>query len=190
MTQAPLTTRELIIAAAVDLFYGEGVRGVSMDAIAARAGVTKRTLYYHFVSKDELVAAYLAARDQPTLATFMRWLDETEGGLSEKIEGMFQRVARAAGHPKWKGCGFLRTAAELVNTPGHPALKAGALHKKRFEEWLTSLIAADGLDDAPLRARQILVLLDGAMSVIMVHRDPAYAEAAGQAAAAIVKSKA
>jgi AcrR family transcriptional regulator len=40
---------------------------VSVDAVAAKAGVTKRTLYYHFKSKDDLVAAYLAARDQPNL---------------------------------------------------------------------------------------------------------------------------
>jgi AcrR family transcriptional regulator len=188
MLQSPLPTREQIIRAAIDLFYGEGIRSVSMDAVAARAGVTKRTLYYHFDSKDELVGAYLTARDQPTLALFKRWLEETEGGLPEKIEGMFRGVARAARNPKWKGCGFLRTAAELVNSPGHPALKAGALHKKRFEEWLAAVIAAEGGRDAPLRARQILILLDGAVSVMMVHRDPAYAQAAGSAAAAIVRS--
>src|SRR5215472_2263493 len=53
------TTRETIIQAADDLFYGEGIRAASMDAIAERAGVTKRTLYYHFRGKDDLVAAYL-----------------------------------------------------------------------------------------------------------------------------------
>jgi len=53
------TTRETIIQAADDLFYGEGIRAASMDAIAERAGVTKRTLYYHFRSKDDLIAAYL-----------------------------------------------------------------------------------------------------------------------------------
>ena len=38
-------------------------RAVSVDAVAEKAGLTKRTLYYHFKSKDDLVAAYLAARD-------------------------------------------------------------------------------------------------------------------------------
>ena len=59
---APSTdTRERIIAAASKLFYSDGIRGVSVDAVAAKAGLTKRTLYYHFRSKDDLVAAYLAA---------------------------------------------------------------------------------------------------------------------------------
>jgi AcrR family transcriptional regulator len=157
------TTRARIVAAAVDLFYGEGIRGVSMDAVAERAQVTKRTLYYHFRSKDELVAAYLSSRDQPTLDLFARWIDETEGPLSRKMAGMFQKLARSTASPKWKGCGFLRTTAELADTPGHPALKVGAAHKKRFEQWLIGLIKANGLKEAELRARQITILLDGAV---------------------------
>ena len=50
--------------------------------MAEKAGLTKRTLYYHFRSKDDLVAAYLAARDQPNLALFKQWFDDTEGGLA------------------------------------------------------------------------------------------------------------
>ena len=62
------TTRDQITQAADDLFYGEGIRRASVDPITARAGVTKRTLYYHFPSKDDLIAAYLTARDEPTLS--------------------------------------------------------------------------------------------------------------------------
>jgi AcrR family transcriptional regulator len=125
------STRERIILAASKLFYAEGVRGVSVDAVAAQAGVTKRTLYYHFKSKDELTAAYLESRDQPNLALFKRWFAETEGGAAAKVRGIFDNLARAARHPKWKGCGFLRTSAELANLPGHPAMKIGAAHKKK-----------------------------------------------------------
>ena len=60
-------TRDRIVAAASRLFYGHGIRAVSVDDVAARAGLTKRTLYYHFRSKDDLIAAYLAARDEPTI---------------------------------------------------------------------------------------------------------------------------
>jgi len=181
-------TRERIVAAAIALFYGEGIRSVSVDAVAEKAGVTKRTLYYHFESKDELITAALEARDQPTLALFARWLDETEGPLAAKIEAMFAKVAQSAQHPKWKGCGFLRTAAELASTPGHPALKAGAAHKKKFEAWLAEVIAGEGLADAPLLARQIVVLLDGAVSVMLVHRDPSYVQAGGSVAASLLVS--
>ena len=72
MARDSTATRARIVDAAVGLFYGEGVRSVSVDAVAEKAGVTKRTLYYHFKSKDDLVAAYLEARDQPTLALYAR----------------------------------------------------------------------------------------------------------------------
>ncbi len=112
------TTAQRIVTAASKLFYAEGIRSVSVDAVAEQAGVTKRTLYYHFKSKDDLVAAYLAGRDQPNIALFQRWFAETEGDLADKIRGIFRHLAQSARHPKWKGCGFLRTTAELANLPG------------------------------------------------------------------------
>ena len=179
-------TRERIVAAAARLFYNEGIRAASVDAIAEKAGVTKKTLYYHFRSKDELVAAYLASRDQPTLDLYARWFDETPGSAADKIRGLFAEFARSADTMKWKGCGFQRTAAELASTPGHPALKAGASHKKRFEAWLADALAREGIGTAKTLARSIVVLLDGAAAVMLVHRDPAYVEAAGAVAASLV----
>ncbi|MET0679008.1 MAG: helix-turn-helix domain-containing protein [Bradyrhizobium sp.] len=181
-----MPTRERIISAANALFYHDGIRGVSVDAVAARAGVTKRTLYYHFRSKDDLVAAYLAGRDQPNLALFRQWFEAAEGGLPDKVEAIFRNLARSARHPKWKGCGFLRTSAELANMPGHPAIKIGAAHKKKFEEWLRAAFAAARIA-APLQlARQILLLLDGSFAVVLLHRDASYMETAGEAAHALI----
>src|ERR1700743_134400 len=148
MEQKLAPTRDRIISAAEKLFYAEGVGRVSVDAVAAKAGVTKRTFYYHFVSKDELVAAYLTARDQPNLALFKRWYADADGGPAEKTQAIFTNLAVSARHPKWKGCGFLRTSAELAATPGHPALKVGAAHKKSFEEWMRSEFEAAGVADA------------------------------------------
>ena len=186
MARDARTTREQIIQAADALFYGEGIRGASMDAIAEKASVTKRTIYYHFPSKDDLIAAYLAARDEPTFARQAAWLDETRGDLPEQVLGLFENLARAMNTPRWKGCGFIRAAAELAGTPGHPALKIGSAHKKRVEAWLEGRIAAKGLSEPALRARQVMILLDGAAAQVLIHRDPAYALAAGQAAAALV----
>jgi AcrR family transcriptional regulator len=186
MARSDLPTRERIISAASALFYNDGIRGVSVDAVAAKAGLTKRTLYYHFRSKDDLVAAYLAARDQPNLALFQRWFAEAGGGLPARVEAIFQNLARSARHPKWKGCGFLRTSAELANLPGHPAIKIGAAHKKKFEDWLRVTFEAEGIAQASLLARQILLLLDGSFAVVLLHRDPSYMESAGKAAHALI----
>jgi AcrR family transcriptional regulator len=180
-------TRERIISAASKLFYSEGIRAVSVDAVADNAGLTKRTLYYHFKSKDDLVAAYLAARDQPNLALFQRWFTEANGALPAKVQAIFRQLARSASHPKWKGCGFLRTSAELANLPGHPAIKIGAAHKKKFEAWLSATFEEAGIGTASLLARQILLLLDGSFAVVQLHRNPSYMETAGQAAFSLVE---
>lgn len=184
------STRARILEAASKLFYGEGVRSVSVDAVAAKAGLTKRTLYYHFKSKDELIAAYLEARDAPNLAVFAKWFAQAKGPLAARIESIFKNLAQNARHPKWKGCGFLRTAAELAAMPGHPAIKAGAKHKSAVEAWLTGVIAAGGRKKPDELARQIAILMDGAFSTMLIHRDPAYIETAGRAAAALVGGKA
>lgn len=180
-------TRDRIIAAATRLFYSEGIRATSVDAVAEKAGITKKTLYYHFQTKDELIAAYLASRDQPTLAYYERWFAETEGSTADKVRGLFLSFARSADTPNWRGCGFLRTIAELASTPGHPAIKAGAAHKKKFEAWMADRLAGEGVPEPKRIARQIVILLDGAATVMLIHRDTAYVEAAGDVAASLVE---
>jgi AcrR family transcriptional regulator len=63
MASHAIPTRERIISAAAKLFYNEGIKSVSVDAVAEKAGVTKRTLYYHFASKDDLIGAYTRLRN-------------------------------------------------------------------------------------------------------------------------------
>jgi len=179
----------MILDAANKLFYADGIRAVSVDAIAQTAGITKKTLYYHFKSKDVLIAAYLASRDQPNLALFAKWFDAADGTVADKIQTIFTNLARSARHPKWRGCGFLRTAAELANMPGHPAMAVGAAHKRKFEAWLTGQLAQAGYRDAAMLGRQVVLLMDGAFSTMLVHRDPAYVEAAGAAAATLVRGQ-
>lgn len=186
MSQTAKSTKDRILDAANKLFYGEGIRAVSVDAIADAAKVTKRTLYYHFESKDQLIEEYLASRDQPNLALFAQWFDAAEGSVADKTAAIFYRVGENARHPKWKGCGFLRTAAELANMPGHPAVAVGAAHKKKFEAWLADRYSEAGLPKPNAVARSVVLLMDGAFSTILIHRDPEYAIAAGDTARAII----
>lgn len=182
------STRETIIDAANRLFYREGIRAVSVDAVAEAAGLTKRSLYYHFKSKDDLIADYLRLRDHPNLRRYAAWYEGAKGGSAERIGAIFDHLATEAEKPGWKGCGFLRTAAELVNQPGHPALKIGVEHKKRVEAWFADILAEHGLSEPARVARQVCLLIDGAFSQAMLYRDPSYFREAGLAARALVGS--
>ncbi|SEB56246.1 TetR/AcrR family transcriptional regulator [Rhodobacter sp. 24-YEA-8] len=189
MAKVSAPTRDRLLEAAGKLFYAEGLRAVSMDDIAEAAGVTKRTLYYHFRSKDDLIAAWLETRDQPNLAAFRRWFSRAEGDVADRIQAIFDNLARAARRRTWKGCGFLRASVELVNLPGHPAIIAARAHKKRVEDWICSELLRAGIPgDTRAIAAQIILLLDGAFAVVLLHRDPVYFENAGKAAAVLIRS--
>ena len=189
MSEKTNPTRKRLVDAATKLFYAEGIGRVSVDAVAEKAGLTKRTLYYHFKSKDDLIAAYLDGRDQPNLEQMAGWFKAAEGGVDKKVEAIFTNLARIARHPKWKGCGFLRTAAELAAMPGHPAVKAGARHKTNFEKWLAGALSDHDVGEAKMLAREIVLLMDGAFSSMLIHHNPDYIAAAGHAAATLVRAR-
>ncbi|BAV52133.1 TetR family transcriptional regulator [Mesorhizobium sp. 113-1-2] len=189
MPEAASPTRKRIVDAATKLFYAEGIGRVSVDAVAEKAGLTKRTLYYHFKSKDDLIAAYLDGRDQPNLRQLASWFDAAEGGADRKVEAIFSNLARVARHPKWKGCGFLRTAAELASMPGHPAVKVGSRHKSNFETWLAGELSRFDIEQPQALAREIVLLIDGCFSIMLIHRNPDYIEAGGRAAATLVGAR-
>ncbi|MGY4155541.1 AcrR family transcriptional regulator [Bradyrhizobium sp. USDA 4461] len=177
MARDSAKTRLKIIQSADGLFYSEALRSVSVDEIAAIAGVTKKTFYYHFRSKDELIAAYLQARSEPTLDRFKEWAGTT-GTVAERVTHLFRRLGDLATSREWLGCGFMRVTAELANMPGHPALAVARAHKLAVQEWLRADLEAEGWSDADSLARGILVLIDGTVAQLLMHRDPLYAEAA------------
>lgn len=182
-------TRARILEAADTLFYSEGVLNVGVDAIAAQAGVTKRTLYYHFRSKDDLIAAYLEWRNEPTHKRYRKWAEVEGASAADKIATVFARLGSYAQDPRWKGCGFSRAAAELAGLPGHPALAVAAQHKREMEASLRDIIAADGVEDTEQKARQVMILLEGTISLMLIHHDTSYTEEAARAVRALLKTK-
>ncbi|MEM8686563.1 MAG: helix-turn-helix domain-containing protein [Pseudomonadota bacterium] len=184
-----MSTKDEIITAADILFYAGSIRDVSVERIAETAGVTKKTLYYHFKSKDDLVAAYLQAHHKPTLERYQNWAG-SDGALTDRIERMFFKLASHAEKRSWKGCGFLRAAVELADSPGHPALDVARRHKAEFEHWLADDLGRAGLTNPGSLARMIMVLLDGAIARMLVHRDPSYARDAAKVARLLLENQA
>ena len=61
-------TTTALVAAARELFAQDGFAATSLDAVVARAGVTKGALYHHFAGKRELFAAVFAGEQRRLLA--------------------------------------------------------------------------------------------------------------------------
>ncbi|MGQ3075318.1 MAG: TetR/AcrR family transcriptional regulator [Ferrovibrionaceae bacterium] len=184
MPRDATVTRQRILTAAEDLFYGEGIRATGVDRIAARAGVTKRTLYQHFASKDDLITAYVEGTERPALGRYQALVADV-AAAPDRIGRIFANLGRVAADPRWKGCSFARVAAELAGSPGHPALQAASRHKQAFEAWIAEMLAETVHRPAEI-ARQVMILLDGAITEILIHRDAGYAAVAGRAAATLI----
>jgi AcrR family transcriptional regulator len=181
-------TRRAILEAAYELFYRHGFARVRLDAIAARAGVTKRTLYYHFRSKDDLLAAALASHSELALARIPRWGAGLATDLEGAIEVLFARLGEWAGGPRFKGAGYTRLAMELADLPGHPARAIARRHKSELEAWLAGELARRGAADPAEAARQVTILLEGAVAMMVIHRDAGYIHSAAEAAKRLVRA--
>ncbi|GAA4985232.1 AcrR family transcriptional regulator [Nonomuraea thailandensis] len=155
---APASTRERLLDAAAELFYREGV-GVGIDALCRRAGVSKRSMYQLFDSKDEVVAASLE-RSAPAYQAFLLPPDDDRPPRA-RILHVFERLEESATMPDYRGCPFVAAAVE-VKSPGHPA----ALVARRSKDALTAFFRGEaeraGVKDPALLARQLTVAFDGA----------------------------
>ncbi len=183
-------TRKRILDAAYRLFRRQGYSRVSMDEIAAATTVTKRTLYYHFKSKDQLLAEVLETQHHLALAAFRTFGDRLSGSPEAIVDGLFKELAVWSDKPRWAGSGFTRLVIELADLPGHPARLIARRHKAILEGHLAELLARSGIARPQEIAREIWLLSEGAISLILVHGDRGYAAAAAQAAKKLLRGHA
>jgi AcrR family transcriptional regulator len=189
MPRSSASTRQTILDAAYGLFRRKGFTRVSMDEIAARASVTKRTLYYHFASKDRLLAEVLEAQHALALAAFRTFGEGLTGSPEAIIDKLFKDLAVWSDSPRWAGSGFTRLVIELADLRGHPARLIARRHKAMLEGHLADLLASANVTSPRELAREIWLLSEGAISLILVHGDRGYAAAAARAAKKLIRAK-
>ena len=187
MPRVPEQTRQRILDAAYVLFRRRGYTRASMDEIAAATAVTKRTLYYHFESKDALLAAVLETQHDLALAAFRTFGDGLSGSPEAIVDTLFKDLAVWSDKPRWAGSGFTRLVIELADLPGHPARAIARRHKAMLEAHLAEVFAKAGVMRPRESAREVWLLSEGAISLILVHRDRSYAAAAARAARKLIQ---
>ena len=180
--------RRRIIDAAYESFWRSGYTRSNVETIAARAGVTKRTLYSHFRSKDDLLAAVLELYGELAAQRLERIGARLQLSRTGLIDSYFAQLAHwAATTPRWTGSGISRLVMELADLPGHPARVMARRAKTASEAWLTRHLTAAHVRRPGDRAREIQLLAEGAMVLTLVHGDRRYIDAAALAAKRLVK---
>ncbi|WP_047864849.1 TetR/AcrR family transcriptional regulator [Rubrobacter aplysinae] len=160
MGQRAEDTHRRLIAAAGELFYEEGIRASGIEAIAGHAGVTKMTLYAHFGSKDELVAAYLEERDR-------RWWEYLDEALEryetpeERLLAVFDAYRDWLVSGRLRGCGFVNFSAELPDRE-HPGRTVVERHKAGVRGLLADLVSGLGSEEPGELAEHLFFILEGA----------------------------
>jgi AcrR family transcriptional regulator len=156
--------RQRILDVASEMFYRDGVRAVGIDAIIARSGVAKMSLYRNFPSKGALVTAWLQDRNEFFWRRWERAETSQAGNPVGQLEAILDMVAATAAHPRWRGCPFLNTGTEFPE-PHHPARAVILANKRAVYERLQALAAAAGACDSTLLAQQLQLLIDGAYAI-------------------------
>jgi AcrR family transcriptional regulator len=155
------SVRDRLLDTAADLFYREGIRAVGVDRVVERTGVAKTSLYRHFPSKDDLVAAVLARDDRSYWAHWDRIAGECAGDPRGELTAHVQWIAQYIGRPDFRGCAFLNAATEFP-AADHPARQIALRHKAELRRRLDALTRRMGLADPGGLADQLVLLIDGA----------------------------
>jgi AcrR family transcriptional regulator len=154
--------RERLLESAYDLFSRHGVRAVGVNDVIEHAGVAKDTLYRHFPSKDDLVVAFLALREQ-------RWTRElVEAGArsrgpdpEEQLLGIFDVFDGWFAREDFEACSFINVLLEMG--PEHAAGEASVRHLENVREFVRELAEEAGLRDPTGFAHSWHILMKGSI---------------------------
>jgi len=157
-------TREHVLEVAHDLFYWEGIRATGIDKIASEAGVAPTTLYRSFVSKGDLVAAYVEREDR----LYREWFDEAIGSAGphprERILALFDALAEQVRPDRCRGCPFQMALTEFPDLalPAHQnAVANKAWVRDRFGELTNELAETAPVGDPDALADELALLMEG-----------------------------
>ncbi len=176
---------ERILNAATELFYKEGIRAVGIQRVIDEAGIAKASLYAHYASKDDLVAACLTQRLARGRAMVEAALRDPALDARGKLLRLFDLQIAWTSSAEFRGCPFLNASGELAD-PEHPARKVTASQRKWLHGLVASLVRESGVRHAETVAAAIVVLYDGAAASALIDANPGAARHARWAVAQLL----
>ncbi len=185
-TTSPQDIREHLLDITEQLIYQQGIHATGMDLLVKTSGISRKTLYRYFTNKEQLCAAALRRRD-------LRWMAWFKGEVrkdddpAQQILAMFTALKSWFSTADFRGCAFINTAGE-TREASHPVREIAREHKQKIEQFAAELCQQAGLPNPDFRARQLLVLIDGAITVAMLMNDPSAADSARQLARQLIVS--
>ncbi|MDB5595261.1 MAG: transcriptional regulator, TetR family [Hyphomicrobiales bacterium] len=181
------TPRERLVAAASRLFCRFGINSVGVDTVVAEAGIAKATLYKAFGSKEKLVEAVLEREGRLWRDWFLAGLDAGSVAPIDRLRRIFPLMGEWFAQDRFYGCPFINAIGESDKSDDRLRTIAIA-HKMAVLKRIEELADAAGLREPMKLAHQIGLLIDGAIVVAMITRDPASARMAADMAEQLLLS--
>ncbi|KAB0495074.1 TetR/AcrR family transcriptional regulator [Pseudomonas vancouverensis] len=180
-------TRDVILDVTEKLIYKIGIAATGMDLLVKTAGVSRKSIYRYFTNKDDLVLAALQRRDE----RWMHWY-RSEVGNAETPAGrllnLFTVLKSWFESEGFRGCAFINTSGE-TGDPHDPVRLLAKEHKRKLLEYVRELCVEHGVQDPDTLASQLLILIDGAITVALVMGDHQAADNAQQIARTLLNLK-
>ncbi|NBA81537.1 TetR family transcriptional regulator [Pseudomonas putida] len=182
----PMTdTREKILATAEKLIYENGIHATGMDLLVKTSGVARKSIYRYFANKDEVAAAALNARDIRWMTWFRSECEKAQTPEA-RILGIFDALKSWFASDGFRGCAFINTAGE-VGDADDPVRQIAKLHKQKLLDYTVELTSALGVNDPTGLAKQLLLIIEGTITVAHVMGDHTALDSAREIAKVLLK---
>jgi AcrR family transcriptional regulator len=158
-----------------------------VDELSAHAKVAKMSLYAHFGSKDNLATEYVVDAERGFEAWFEQQLALGPSEPKARLLHAFDVLGAWVSRPEFRGCIFINAALQL-NDSSHPAFSAALVQKTAMRARLEELARAAGMRKPKMLARELALLMDGALVAAAMEGSPAPAVAARSAAIKLVEA--
>ncbi|MFI8998975.1 TetR/AcrR family transcriptional regulator [Streptomyces sp. NPDC053542] len=174
-----------ILETASRLFYEQGIRAVGVELIAEEAGVTKKTLYDRFGSKEGLIVAYLRARDGLWRSTLVKHVNGFDGPPDQKLLATFGALREWIRERNPRGCAFVNASVELPDD--HPGREVAREQKAWLLAFMKDLATEARIADPEVLADQLLILHEGTCIADLMQSMDQAVDRAEQVAAVLIE---
>lgn len=162
---------ERLIATGLRLFCRDGIHATGIARILAESGVSRKTLYERFGSKEALVRAVLEREGEQWRAWFAGALAETRGSGAERLLAVFDVLQTWFSQPDFFGCAFINAMAEHDKVSA-PLADLAESHRVQTNAILLEIAREAGLRDPAELVERLSIVMDGTIVAAMVARDP------------------
>jgi AcrR family transcriptional regulator len=180
--------REQLIQTAVTLFAKNGIHATGIDTIVEHSGVTKKTLYAHFRSKEELVLAALRHYDGQFRNSFMRQVEAKGRTPKSRLLAVFDVAEAWFRQNNFYGCMFINAVGEHSD-PDTSLRNVCGDFKRMMGNFILDLCVKVGARNPQQLAEELALLLEGAIVTAQVSRKPEAAQIAKRAAAVLIEKQ-